>query len=233
MTIRFLAAAALLATSAAPVLAQGWGGEGADPNNAKPVSEAHAVKPAAPKPAAPKQASAPAAKQGSGDLNDAELDRARAHVDRQLAARKARLNQRTARLASYHIAMERDSGEAERQMAEERKAFLLYLKSVPQEDRAGALRAFEDRLDGKRKELDKRHLSQYKAWYQENIADDWRSEPLIAEKVSAPAPVAVAAAEEAPAEEMADAPAAATSVAATPAPKASVARAKAKKRTKR
>jgi hypothetical protein len=238
MTIRFFAAAVLLASLAGTARAQGWGGEGSDPNRpGKPKAEAAAAKPAPAEAKEAKPAEAkkekPAAAPAVNELADTELDRSRGVIDRQFSARKTRLNQRTAKLAGYHIAMEKDSIEAERQMAEERKAFLLYLKSVPQEDRANAMANFEDRQEKKRADLDKRHLSQYKAWYEEHIHDTWRTKALAVEKVAAePVAAAPAAAPAAPAQ-------AAESVegeetAAAPAkPAASVARAKVKKRAKR
>ena len=220
MTFRILLAAALLAPAA--VSAQGWGGDGNDPN--------HAAAPAAPAPkAAPAKAKAkPAAKAAASegsDLDDAALDRGRALVDRQLASRKSWLAAQTQRLEGYHRAMEKDSVDAERQMAEERKAFLLYLKSVPQEDRSEAMKHFEERQESKRKELDKRHLSQYKAWFDESIESSWRTQPLAAENVAMPEAPIAAAAPEAPAPEVAEAAPAAAHAAKSPA-----VRAKAKKR---
>jgi hypothetical protein len=225
MTIRSLAAAALLACAAGPARAQGWGGDGNDvnrPAEAKPSAKP-AAKPAKPAPAAPAAA--------ANELSDAALDRERTLTDRRLGARKARLDQKSDALSHYHVAMAQDSYEAERQMAEERKAFLLYLKSVPQEERAESLKAFEARLDGKRRELDRRHLSQYKAWFDENVADDWRSQPLSAEAV--PMSMAPVAAAPAAREEMVDAPAEAAPAPKPKAPSAAPARAKVKKRAKR
>jgi hypothetical protein len=219
MTFRILLAAALLAPAA--VSAQGWGAGGTDPN--QPAASAAPAAKSAPARAKAKPAAKAAASEGS-DLDDAALDRGRALVDRQLASRKASLAAQTQRLEGYHLAMEKDSVDAERQMADERKAFLLYLKSVPQEDRAEAMKRFEERQEGKRKELDKRHLSQYKAWFDENIESNWRTQALAAESVALPeAPVAAAAEPASAPEVAAGAPASA---------KAPAVRAKAKKRKK-
>lgn len=218
MTFRILLAAAMLVPAA--VGAQGWGAGGTDPN--QPAASAAAQK-SAPAKAKAKPAAKAAAAEGS-DLDDAALDRGRVLVDRQLASRKTWLAAQTQRLEGYHRAMEKDSVDAERQMADERKAFLLYLKSVPQEDRSQAMKAFEERQEGKRKDLDKRHLSQYKAWFDESIASNWRSQPLASESVEMPEAAPVAAAAPAPAAEVAEA---------APAPsRAPAVRAKAKKRKK-
>lgn len=193
MTIRILLAAALLVPAVAG--AQGWGDEGNDPN--APAAAQPAAAPAPAQRSAPKirpKAETKAVRYDDGgyELGDADLDRGRALVDLQLIARKAELAAQTERLDGYHKAMEKDSVDAERQMAEERKAFLLYLKSVPQEDRADAMKHFEERQADKRKELDKRHLAQYKAWFDENIKDNWRTQPLAAEEVTMARPVAQA-----------------------------------------
>ena len=231
MTIRMLLAAALLVPLAGTVRAQGWGGDGADPNGpaakSAPARAPEAVPKVAPKVEAPapspapvkvKAKPAPTPVASASEFDEAGLERARAMVDKQLLARKAQLAGSTQRRNAYHMAMEKDSMDAERQMAEERKAFLLYLKSVPQEDRGSAMKNFDARQDAKRRDLDKRHLSQYKAWFDESIASSWRSQPLSAERVAVP---------ETPVLASADAPAA--DVAAAEAPKPA-ARVKVKKR---
>lgn len=226
MTIRILLAAALLAPMASTARAQGWGADGTDPNRPASSAPAPAPKPVAAakaaEPAAVKVKAKAAASNAGSELDDAALDQSRALVDRQLIARKSALAGNTQRLSAYHMAMEKDSMDTERQLADERKAYLLYLKSVPQEDRADAMKTFEARQEAKRKDLDKRHLSQYKAWFDESISSNWRSQPLAYERVTMP---------EAAAAPVAAAPAAAAETAAS-AKAPAVARAKVKKRKK-
>lgn len=180
MLRRILFAAAVLAAAAGSARAQG-AFEGSDPN--APIGKKEAAP--APKPAAPKAAAAPKGVVAPAyGLSDEQLDSARSVVDRQLEARKASLQAHRVALDAFLRQAERDRAEAERVMAEERKAFLLYLKAVPGADRADAMKKFEERQEGKRKELDKAQLAMHKKWFGEAVEDQWKSQPLAAEPIS-------------------------------------------------
>ena len=134
----------------------------------------------------PETAMPASAKKGdrSSEFADEVLDLNRERIDGQLAARKSAILANGAALESFHRKTAQERIDAEQRMAEERKAFLLYLKSVPWADRRESLKNFEERQESQRKDFDKRQLAASKKWFGDALSDKWKSEPLSAQTLS-------------------------------------------------
>jgi len=137
-------------------------------------------------------ATAQAAEKKSSDasspgLSDQDLDQRRANLDVKLANRTLGVKHGLDKIASYQLKAEKDRLDFERYIAEERKAFYLFLKSVRADERDKELDRFTDKQDKERQDFDKKQVAEQKDWFHETIEKPWKSESLELESGTAPA----------------------------------------------
>ncbi|HAM34714.1 MAG TPA: hypothetical protein DEB40_12620 [Elusimicrobia bacterium] len=107
--------------------------------------------------------------------SDEDLDRSRSLIDAKLASRIAAIEKAVDNIESIQAEIKKDKIDFEKRATEEQKAFFLYLKSIGVEERQEMFRQFLDRQSRKRLAFDKSMLVRQKAWFQENIADAWKT----------------------------------------------------------
>ncbi|MBI3552473.1 MAG: hypothetical protein HY077_08130 [Elusimicrobia bacterium] len=131
-------------------------------------------------------------------LSDQDLDQRRGALDVKLSTRAGKVKQQLDRIAGFQLKMEKERLDFERYIAEERKAFFLFLKSVRSEERDKELERFSDKQETAREDFDKKQLSDQKDWFREWIEKPWKSESLELEATAIPAAPAAAAVAPAP-----------------------------------
>src|SRR5437868_5005557 len=89
-------------------------------------------------------------------LADPDLPQKKAAVDGKLANRIERIKKEVEKRDAFQAGLAKERQDFERHMAEEHRAFMSYLLSVMEPDRAKALGQFEDKQDNERYAFDKR-----------------------------------------------------------------------------
>lgn len=124
--------------------------------------------------------------QQPASVSDQDVDRQASMIDAKLANRLERIQNNLTALESFQQDAVKERSDFERYMAQERTAFLTYLKSVHDTDRPKALEQFNDKQDKEREQFDDRQLLNQKKWFHQKIQQAWRSDSLELESSISP-----------------------------------------------